>query len=78
MGGIAGAALVYSQYIHAIDIFEGGRGIRTQGTAGLFATFAVCDHMSADNRLVHVLLLTLHCGEFDLAGLHDGCVLLFR
>lgn len=41
MGGIVGAGLAYSQYIHAIDIFEGGRHVRTQATAGLFSSFAV-------------------------------------
>lgn len=41
MGGVVGAALTYAQYIHAIDIFEGGRHIRTQATAGLFSSFAV-------------------------------------
>jgi len=42
MGGLVGAALVYGNYVHAIDIFEGGNGARTQATAGLFATYAVC------------------------------------
>lgn len=41
MGGVVGAALVYANYIHAIDLFEGGREIRTLGTAGLFSTYAV-------------------------------------
>ena len=40
LGGFVGAALVYANYIHAIDIFEGGHN-RTQATASLFATFAV-------------------------------------
>ena len=39
-GGFVGAALVYANYFHAIDIFEGGHN-RTQATASLFATFAV-------------------------------------
>ena len=38
LGGIVGAGLVY---IHAIDIVEGGRHIRTLDTAGLFATYAI-------------------------------------
>ena len=42
MGGLVGAALVYANYFHAIDIFEGGRGVRTLKTAGLFSTYAVC------------------------------------
>lgn len=40
LGGFVGAALVYANYFHAIDIFEGG-DIRTQATASLFATFAL-------------------------------------
>ncbi|KAH9474742.1 Aquaglycerol porin AQY3 [Psilocybe cubensis] len=46
MGGLVGAAIVYRNYINAIDIFEGGRSIRTQATAGLFATYAQ-DYMTA-------------------------------
>ncbi|KAG6908266.1 hypothetical protein DXG01_005531 [Tephrocybe rancida] len=45
MGAIVGAAIVYANYFHAIDIFEGGRGIRTLKTAGLFSTFAA-DYMT--------------------------------
>ncbi|PIL30325.1 transporter [Ganoderma sinense ZZ0214-1] len=42
MGGICGAGIVYANYIHAIDLVEGGRHIRTvPGTAGLFATYAL-------------------------------------
>lgn len=41
MGGLVGAALVYANYFHAIDIYEGGRGVRTLKTAGLFATYSV-------------------------------------
>jgi len=40
LGGICGAGVVYANYFHAIDLFEGGRGIRTMSTAGLFGTFA--------------------------------------
>ncbi|KAF8726428.1 hypothetical protein AX14_004862 [Amanita brunnescens Koide BX004] len=39
MGGIVGAALAYGNYFHAINIFEGGTGIRTLKTAGLFAVY---------------------------------------
>jgi len=43
LGALVGAAIVYATYFHAIDIVEGGRGIRTiSGTAGLFATYPVC------------------------------------
>ena len=42
MGGLCGAGIVYANYIHAIDLVEGGRHIRTvPGTASLFATYAV-------------------------------------
>ncbi|KAF9468647.1 aquaporin [Collybia nuda] len=41
MGGLVGAGLVYANYIHAIDIVEGGRHIRTQTTASLFSTYAL-------------------------------------
>ncbi|KAI0344426.1 aquaporin [Trametopsis cervina] len=40
LGGICGAGIVYGNYIHAIDAFEGGRNVRTLATAGLFGTFA--------------------------------------
>jgi aquaglyceroporin related protein len=40
MGGLCGGAIVYANYFHAIDLFEGGRGIRTvPGTAGIFSTY---------------------------------------
>lgn len=42
LGGICGAAVVYANYIHAIDLVEGGRHIRTLATAGLFSPYAVC------------------------------------
>ncbi|KAJ7099682.1 putative aquaporin 4 [Mycena epipterygia] len=41
MGGLVGAALVYANYIHAIDLFEGGRHIRTLNTASLFSTYSL-------------------------------------
>lgn len=37
---------MYANYIHAIDIVEGGRHIRTLATAGLFSTYAVCFYVS--------------------------------
>ncbi|KAH7927765.1 major intrinsic protein superfamily membrane channel protein [Leucogyrophana mollusca] len=46
LGGICGAGMVYGNYFHAINIYEGGPGIRTiNGTAGLFATYAA-DYMT--------------------------------
>ena len=41
LGAMCGAAIVYANYFHAIDLFEGGGGIRTLSTASLFATYAV-------------------------------------
>ncbi|KAF8998104.1 aquaporin-like protein [Cyathus striatus] len=41
LGAIVGAAIVYATYFHAIDIVEGGHGVRTMKTAGLFGTFPV-------------------------------------
>ncbi|KAF4617622.1 hypothetical protein D9613_006212 [Agrocybe pediades] len=38
LGGIVGAAIVYGNYLNAIDIYEGGRHIRTLKTAAFFAT----------------------------------------
>ncbi|RXW22806.1 hypothetical protein EST38_g3058 [Candolleomyces aberdarensis] len=40
LGGFTGAAIVYGNYFHALNVFEGGVGVRTQATAGLFATYA--------------------------------------
>jgi len=45
LGGFTGAALVYGNYVSAIDVFENGKGIRTMRTAGLFATYAL-DYMT--------------------------------
>ncbi|KIK66866.1 hypothetical protein GYMLUDRAFT_239088 [Collybiopsis luxurians FD-317 M1] len=45
MGGVVGAAIVYANYFHAIDIYEGGSGIRTLKTAGIFSTYAL-DYMT--------------------------------
>ncbi|EAU83999.1 hypothetical protein E4U52_001108 [Claviceps spartinae] len=40
LGGLVGAAIIYGSYFHAIEIFE-GPGVRTQATAGIFATYAL-------------------------------------
>ena len=40
-GAWLGAMLTYANYFHAIDIFEGGKGVRTvPGTASLFAVYS--------------------------------------
>lgn len=46
MGGLCGAGVVYANYFHAIDLYEGGPGIRTLNTAGLFSTYAL-DYMTS-------------------------------
>jgi aquaglyceroporin related protein len=55
LGALVGAAIVYGNYFHAIDIVEGGRRIRTLKTAGLFGTYAVrrssCHQISGDDSL---------------------------
>ena len=46
MGALCGSGIAYANYIHAIDLVEGGRHIRTvPGTAGLFSTYAM-DYMT--------------------------------
>jgi aquaglyceroporin related protein len=49
LGGVLGSAIVYGNYVNAIDIFEGGHNIRTRATGGLFATYALdyCTNISA-------------------------------
>jgi len=42
LGAMCGALIVYANYFHAIDLYEGGPGIRTvPGTAALFSTYAL-------------------------------------
>jgi aquaglyceroporin related protein len=42
LGGFCGGGIVYANYFHAIDIVEGGPGIRTiSGSGDLLATYAV-------------------------------------
>lgn len=60
MGGLVGAGLVYANYIHAIDIVEGGRDIRTQATASLFSTYAVSRGFLRDK----VTLILSFCSSY--------------
>ncbi|KIM63369.1 hypothetical protein SCLCIDRAFT_24260 [Scleroderma citrinum Foug A] len=47
LGCFCGAAIVYANYYHAINLYEGGSGIRTiSGTGDLFATYAA-DYMTS-------------------------------
>jgi glycerol uptake facilitator-like aquaporin len=40
-GALFGSAIVYGNYVNAINTFEGGNDICTQATASLFATYSV-------------------------------------
>ncbi|KAF6757643.1 putative aquaporin 6 [Ephemerocybe angulata] len=40
LGAFTAAALVYANYFHALDVFEGGSMVRTELTRGLFSTYA--------------------------------------
>ncbi|KAK7690298.1 hypothetical protein QCA50_006955 [Cerrena zonata] len=70
MGGLCGAGIIYANYIHAIDIAEGGRHIRTvPGTAGLFSTYALPYMTSVscffDEFVGTVILLLVVCAVND-------------
>jgi glycerol uptake facilitator-like aquaporin len=69
MGGICGAGCIYANYIHAIDLVEGGRNIRTLTTAGLFSTYAV--------RMVHLLWRFLYLIVRFSGGLSNERIVLF-
>ncbi|TFK39580.1 aquaporin-like protein [Crucibulum laeve] len=56
-GGFVGAAIIYGTYSHAINIVEGGVGIRTLKTAGLFSTFPV-PYLSTANAFFSEFLAT--------------------
>jgi len=61
LGGIVGAAIIYANYFHAIDIYEGREGLRTLNTARLFATYAVrcpCHILTRPTDLLLVSCLT--------------------
>ncbi|KAI0254575.1 aquaporin-like protein [Lactifluus subvellereus] len=48
IGAWAGALLVFANYFHAIDVFEGKKGTRTLKTGSLFGTYTL-DYMPAAN-----------------------------
>ncbi|KAJ6501279.1 aquaporin-like protein [Mycena vulgaris] len=72
LGGFTGAALVYANYSHAIDVFEGGVGVRTMKTAGVFGAYAL-DYLPSGSAffsealgtavLVLVILATSDAGK---------------
>ncbi len=71
MGGVCGAGIIYANYIHAIDVVEGGRHIRTvPGTANLFSTYAVRHYLSL------LMCCKVKAKACCAAGLHDFCILL--
>ena len=49
VGTTLGGLLVYANYFHAIDLFEGA-GVRTQATASLFTTYPL-DYLPAGESL---------------------------
>ncbi|KAJ2924720.1 hypothetical protein H1R20_g12365, partial [Candolleomyces eurysporus] len=62
LGGICGAGIVYGNYLRAIDINEGGTGIRTLSTAGYFGTIPVSYLSNAEcfvSELIGTALLVL-------------------
>ena len=75
-----GSAIVYGNYVNAINIFEGGNDIRTQATASLFATYAVSDLFNLNRWQTYLRLVTqarlldqyymLFC---RIHGYHDPC-----
>jgi hypothetical protein len=55
LGAFFGSLFVYANYFHAIDLFEGGNGVRTvPGTASLFASYAVS---SRPEELIELILM---------------------
>lgn len=67
LGGICGAGIVYANYYHAINLYEGGAGIRTiSGTGDLFGTYAVC--ATTPRSIIWLIIIE--------GGLHDFCFLL--
>ncbi|CAE6483263.1 unnamed protein product [Rhizoctonia solani] len=57
LGACTGAGLVYANYHRAIDLFEGGLGVRTVATASLFTTYAM-DYLSNVQCLFSEVLAT--------------------
>ena len=70
LGGIVGAAVVYANYFHAIDLFE-GHGVRTLSTASLFSTYSVS--LPFSSRVTSAGSQRYFRYQ---ARLHDKCVLL--
>ena len=59
-GAWLGALLVYANYFHAIDIFEGGKGIRTTpGTASFFGVYTVSVRFSGESESAELIIFLL-------------------
>lgn len=68
LGGAVGTGLAYGNYIHAIDLYEGGRDIRTPATASLFAPFPL-EYMTAASSFFDEFLGALVIGFVVMAAL---------
>lgn len=57
LGAFFGSLFVYANYSNAINLFEGGDGIRTvPGTASLFASYAVSSRVEELMKLIPIRL----------------------
>ena len=72
LGGLVGASLIYGIYFGAIEIYEGA-GVRTQATAGIFATYSVSARSSASYDAVRDNLQGILATVYDI-----GCGFFFR
>ena len=70
MGSLSGAGIVYANYIHAIDLVEGGRHIRAvPGTASLFGMYAV--RSSLMRQFTPLVAARFSQSGILLAAVHD-------
>jgi aquaglyceroporin related protein len=74
LGGIFGSAIVYGNYVNAINIFEGGNDIRTQATASLFATYALdyltnisCFFVEFTGTMILALMIVAGSDKYNMA-----------
>lgn len=63
LGAFFGAGIVYVNYAHAIDAFE-GTGIRTLKTAGLFSSYAVSYSTIGPRAVMNVSIVGLRTQRF--------------
>jgi len=57
LGAFVGTAIVYGNYIHAVDLFEGGKGVRTIASASFFSSYPL-DFMTNVSSFFSELLAT--------------------